>query len=196
MKKRKKLRKILIALLLFLIILIAMLGSTYSKYITKVEGKGVIEVAKWAFLVNGQTATMTNINLAQTYNPSTLVKNKIAPGTRGSFDIVIDTRGSDVGIDYDVKFLNQTNKPTNLKFDLNGTVVDSINNLEEMLKGNIPVDSNDKVKTFTIKWFWNYETGNTQEQKANADIQDTKDGKSLGQYSFDVIVTGKQVEPV
>lgn len=197
MKKQKNLKKkILIILLLLLIILIGLLGSTYSKYITQVEGKGVIEVAKWAFLVNGQTATMTNINLAQTYNSSTLMQNRIAPGTRGSFDIIVDARGSEVGIDYDVKFLNETNKPTNLNFNYNGTIVSSIRDLQELLKGNIPADSTEKVKTFTIQWFWNYETGTAEEEKSKSDIQDTKDGKSLDEYSFDVIVTGRQVEPI
>ena len=84
-----------------------------------VKGKGVIEVAKWAFLVNGETASITNINLGKTYTAETLAQNTIAPGTRGSFDIVIDASGSEVGIDYDVKFLNQTNKPANLKFKYN-----------------------------------------------------------------------------
>ena len=197
MRKQKKLkRKILIILLLLLILLIGLLGTTYSKYITQVEGRGVIEVAKWAFLVNGQTATMTNINLAQTYNSNTVIPNRIAPGTKGSFDIIVDATGSEVGIDYDVKFLNETNKPTNLNFSYNGIIVPSIIDLEELLKGNIPADSTEKVKTFTIQWFWNYETGSTEEQKANSDIQDTKDGKGLDTYSFDVVVTGRQVEPI
>ena len=197
MRKQKKLkRKILIILLLLLILLIGLLGTTYSKYITQVEGRGVIEVAKWAFLVNGQTATMTNINLAQTYNSNTVIPNRIAPGTKGSFDIIVDATGSEVGIDYDVKFLNETNKPTNLNFSYNGIIVPSIIDLEELLKGNIPADSTEKVKTFTIQWFWNYETGSTEEQKANSDIQDTKDGTGLDTYSFDVVVTGRQVEPI
>lgn len=196
MKKQKNIKKkILILLILLLIILVTLLGNTYSKYITKVEGKGVIQVAKWAFLVNGQTATMTNINLAQTYNASTLIANRIAPGTRGSFDIVIDATGSEVGIDYDVKFLNQNNKPTNLKFNYNGNIVSSINELEQFLNGNIPANSNEKIKTFTIEWFWNYETGNTKEEIASYDAKDTQDGKTLDKYSFDVVVTGRQVEP-
>lgn len=197
MKKRKNLkRKTLIIILLSLITLIGLLGSTYSKYITQVEGRGVIEVAKWAFLVNGQTATMTNINLAQTYNSDTLIQNRIAPGTRGSFDIIVDASGSEVGIDYDVKFLNENNKPTNLNFNYNGTIVPSITDLEEVLKGNIPADSTEKVKTFTIQWFWSYETGTAEEQKLKSDMQDTKDGKSLDKYSFDIVVTGRQVEPI
>lgn len=196
MKKQKNIKKkILILLILLLIILVTLLGNTYSKYITKVEGKGVIQVAKWAFLVNGQTATMTNINLAQTYNASTLIANRIAPGTRGSFDIVIDATGSEVGIDYDVKFLNQNNKPTNLKFNYNGNIVSSINELEQFLNGNISANSNEKIKTFTIEWFWNYETGNTKEEIASYDAKDTQDGKTLDKYSFDVVVTGRQVEP-
>lgn len=195
-KEKNKKKKILVALLLLLIIMLVLLGNTYSKYITQVEGKGVIEVAKWAFLVNGQTATMTNINLAKTYHENTLLQNRIAPGTRGSFDIIIDATGSEVGINYDVKFLNQKSKPTNLKFQYDGNIVSSLSDLEEMLQGNIAANANEKVKTFTIEWFWEYETGSTKEQIASHDIQDTQDGKNLKQYSFDVIVTGRQVEPV
>ena len=41
-----------------------------------------------------------------------------------------------------------------------------------------------------------YKTGNTVEEKIAQDIEDTNDGKLLEQYSFDIIVTGTQVEPV
>lgn len=196
MKKNKK-RIILIVLLLLLLLFIVLLkGGSYSKYLTQVKGKGVIEVAKWAFLVNGETASITNINLAKTYKAETLAQNTIAPGTKGSFDIKIDTTGSEVGINYEVKFENENSKPQNLYYTYDGHTVSSIKELEPFLIGTIDANSSQKTKTITIEWNWPYETGNTENEKLAQDIKDTNDGKILKNYSFDVIVTGTQVEPL
>lgn len=196
MKKSKK-RIILLALLLLVLVFMALLaGGSYSKYLTQVQGKGVIEVAKWAFLVNGQTASITNINLAKTYRADTLAQNTIAPGTSGSFDIKIDTTGSEVGINYDVKFENENNKPQNLNFTYDGHTVSNIKELEQFLTGTIDANSNEKIKIMTIEWNWPYETGNSETEKMAQDIEDTNDGKTLEQYSFDIIVTGMQVNPI
>lgn len=196
MKKNKK-RILLIGLLLLLIIFMILLGkNSYSKYLTQVNGKGIIEVAKWAFLVNGETASITNINLAKTYKAETLAQNTIAPGTRGSFDIKIDTTGSEVGINYDVKFENENGKPQNLQYIYDGHIVNSIKELEQFLIGTIDANSSEKIKIMTIEWYWPYETGNTENEKLAQDIEDTNDGKLLENYSFNIIVTGTQVEPV
>ena len=196
MKKNKK-RIILITLLLLVLALMIILGKgSYSKYLTQVNGKGVIEVAKWAFLVNGETASITNIDLAKTYTPETLAQNTIAPGTRGSFDIKIDTTGSEVGINYDVKFKNENSKPQNLKYIYNGHIVSTIKELEPFLIGTIDANSNEKVKIMTIEWNWPYETGSSETEIIAQDVEDTNDGKLLENYSFDIIVTGTQVEPV
>ena len=47
---------------------------------------------------------MTTVNLMDTVDSKTLVHEKIAPGTRGSFNINLDAGNSDVGINYLVKF--------------------------------------------------------------------------------------------
>ena len=194
MKKSKK--KIFLLLLLILFIsIILLLSNSYSKYITQINGKGVIEVAKWAFLVNGQTASITNLNLSNTYNSNTLVSNKIAPGTSGSFDIIIDTTGSDVGIDYKVNFENEINKPNNLIFVYDGHTVNNVKELEQFLQGNINADAENKIKTMTIEWKWKYQTGTTTEEIIIQDKEDTDDGKKLSKYQFDIIITGTQVEP-
>lgn len=192
---RKNHKKILIIFILLILILLALLGHTYSRYITTINGKGIIEVAKWAFIVNGENSSTTNIKLAQTYNPNTLVENRIAPGTKGSFDIVIDTTGSEVGIDYCVKFENENNKPKNMEFSYGDLTVKSIKELEDVLKGNISADTQDKVKTLTINWQWKYETGSTKEEIETNDAKDTQDAKLLSQFQFDIIVVGTQVEP-
>ncbi len=192
----KNKRKLIITSLILLVVLAIFLtgGYTYSKYVTQVGGSGIIDIAIWDFNVNGSNTVMETINLAQTYDEKTLSNNAIAPGTKGSFDIVIDTRKSNTAIDYNVNFENETGKPNNLKFSYGDVQVSSIKELESCLKGRINANDEEKVKTLTIKWEWPYETG---EKTAinKSDSIDTENSKNMGRYSFDVIVTGTQVEP-
>ncbi len=192
MKKSKKKIILFILFIIALVLLGIFQGGSYSKYITQVNGKGVIEVAKWAFLVNGQTASITPLNLASTYKQETLAQNTIAPGTSGSFDIEINATGSEVGINYDVKFTNETSKPQNLQFTYGEHTVNSVKELEQYLTGTIAANAQEKTKTMTITWNWPYET---QGNIVTEDKQDTDDGKLLEQYSFDIVITGTQVTP-
>ena len=79
-------------------------GGTMAKYATEVTGSATATVAAWSFKANGQEATMTGIDLGSTanrasYNEGTIKEGVIAPGTKGSFEIVVDGTGSEVGID-------------------------------------------------------------------------------------------------
>ena len=159
------------------------------------RGDGLPEVATWSFKVNGEKAQIQTINLASTCNEETLLDNKIAPGTNGSFNIIVDGSESDVGIDYKIKFLNETNKPSNLKFKYQDTEFDSISELEESLSGRINANEENKIRTLKIEWEWKYETGNSQEEIINNDKIDTENAKAISQYKFNVIVSGTQVEP-
>ena len=192
MTKNKKI--IAIVSILLLIIMSFYVGHTYAKYMAQIKGEGIAEVAKWSFLVNGQEEQIQTIKLNSTYNNETLVNNKIAPGTEGQFDIVIDGTGSEVGIDYKVIFEEKSTKPENLKFVYQDQAYDSIEEIEKELTGNIAANDENKIRTITIIWKWAYETGYTEEIPAN-DIIDTKDGQEIANYSFDVIIQGTQVLP-
>lgn len=196
MKKElsKKLKKgtALTAVLLSVATLGIMGGSTYSKYYTEINGTGNAQVARWSFKANNETKTIANIKLSNTYNQSKLVANKIAPGTKGSFDIVLDATGADVAIDYSIKFENCLNKPSNLKFTYNGTTANTLEGLENLLKGRITLNDS-RTKTITIEWSWDYQTGTNESQiKANDQI-DTKDAGK--EFTFDITITGTQVNP-
>ncbi len=193
---KKKIKKILFLVPILLVIVITLIvGKSYSKYIDQVQGKGIIKVADWSFTVNGETAKITDINLAQTYKADTLSQNTIAPGTQGAFNIVIDASGSDTGIEYTVKFENETDKPSNLKFIYEDNTVNSIKELETFLSGKILASDMQKVKVMTIEWVWKYETGNSAEEIKNNDKTDTEEGKKLENYKFDVKVEGMQIIP-
>ena len=138
---------------------------------------------------------MTNISLAQTCTPSTLKENCIAPGTQGSFQIVINAEGCQTGVDYTVKFENELGKPTNLKFIYEDGLYNSLKELESQLRGQIAADQEEKIKTYMISWLWNYETGTTPEEIKQNDEIDTQEAKHIQNYTFDVVVTGIQQKP-
>ena len=178
------------------VILLAFIGGqAYAKYVSEVRGQGVAEVATWSFKVNGQEEQTQTIQLTSTYDSKTLVNNKIAPGTKGSFNIIIDANGSDVGINYTVKIANEKNKPNNLKFIYEDVEYNTITELEKVLSGTINADDKNKERTLTIDWMWKYETGSNATQIAENDAIDTNDGKTITDYTFDVIVSGVQVMP-
>ncbi len=167
-------------------------GNTYSKYFTKIDGEGNAKIARWSFRANNTSTVMEKIQLNNVYNTNILKNKTIAPGTNGSFDIILDATGADVAIDYAVTFDNLVNKPTNMKFTYGNKTSDTLKGLEDVLKGRIALNDA-RTKTLTIKWSWDYQTGTTAEEKANNDKIDTNDsGKD---FSFDIKVTGTQVNP-
>ena len=190
MKQKVKKGIITGAMLLSVVSLGILGGSTYSKYYTKIDGEGSATIARWSFKANNETQKIANIKLTNTYNENKLLKNTIAPGTSGSFDIVLDATGADVAIDYAVTFDNLQNKPTNLKFTYNGTTASSLEGLENVLKGRIGLNDS-RTKTLTINWDWAYQTGSTATDIANNDKIDTNDAAKT--FTFDIVITGTQV---
>ena len=190
-----KKKAVVIIAILVAIILSFVGGQTYSKYVTEVRGDGTAQIATWDFKVNGQKEEVQTISLGSTYDSSTLVNGKIAPGTEGNFQIIVDATGSDVGIDYKIKFSDETTKPANLKFYYQEVEYDSILELGDALSGTINADDENKSKTFDIKWKWNYETGSNPTEIASNDKIDTQNAQEITNYEFDVIVSGTQVVP-
>lgn len=191
-----KKKKAVIALCILVVMLVAFIGGqAYAKYISQVRGNGIAEIATWSFKVNGEKEQVQEIRLASTCNNQTLVNNKIAPGTSGSFNIKIDATGSDVGINYNITFAQEENKPQNLKFVYGGIEYSSIKELEGKLSGMIEANERDKTRTINVRWQWDYETGREPSQINENDIVDTKDATNVANYTFQVIVTGTQIQP-
>ena len=167
MSKRKKV--IIVSSILIIMLLAFIGGQAYAKYISQVRGNGIAEIATWSFKVNGQKEQVQEIKLVAT--------------------------GSEVGIKYNIKFAEESNKPQNLKFVYGGKEYDSIKQLGDELSGTIAANEEDKTRTINVQWKWNYETGSSAEQINANDIIDTNDAISIANYTFQVIVTGTQVEP-
>lgn len=193
MRKSKKIVLTIIAIIAIILSFVG--GHAYAKYMSRVTGKGTADIANWSFKVNEKEDKIQTISLKSTINNSTLLNNKIAPGTEGNFQIKLDATNTEVGINYAVKFENETKKPTNLKFTYEGKTYNSLIDLQKDLIGTINADEENKEKTLTIGWNWLYQTGTTAEEISVNDAIDTQEGKTITNYSFDIIVTGTQVTP-
>jgi len=176
-------------------------SGTYARYTSTFTGTSSARVAKWAFnLDGGETAgTTLNFKLFESVNDANVTKgineNIIAPGTEGKFQINLDATGAEVGVDYQIRFENETQKPTNLVFMYQGNNYSSIKELEENLKGTINANEEEKTKAIEVNWKWAYETGETLEEISRNDEIDTEEVQSISNYSFDIIVSGTQVVP-
>lgn len=191
-----KKKKIILTVAILGITLLAFIGGqTYDKYSTGVKGEGMAEVATWNFKINGQKEQVQSIPLISTCHNETLVNHKIAPGTSGSFNIRIDATGSDVGIQYHIRFSNESNKPTNLRFEYENVEYNAIQELQNNLSGVIKANDEDKQRIFNIKWKWDYETGNNETEIAENDRIDTQDAQQFQNYTFYVTITGTQIKP-
>ncbi len=191
-----KKKKVLVTIAILSCIILSFIGGqSFSKYVTEVTGNGTAEVASWNFKVNGEGERVQTIHLASTYNNETLVDNKIAPGTGGQFDIIIDGTGTDVGIDYKIRFENETPKPENVVFIYQDQEFGSLAQLQTQLSGTIEATNEDKLVTLPIKWKWPYETGRDDMEIETNDRLDTQNAKDIRDYTFNVIVSGTQVVP-
>lgn len=137
------------------------------------------------YIINfkGDKQIYTKVNLIETVDLKKLVKEKIQPGTKGEFEIVLK---SNKDIYYKIEFESLNNKPENLNFSIKGQK-EKYKTLEELtnsLQGNL---TKKESKTINIEWNWEYQKGN------NSDIQDTKDGIKLKEYNFLIHAIGNEI---
>ena len=208
--KKRKINKILFLLLIIFIILfitisirlkfsflqddilfLKFLGNIYTseQNLKESEEKNDIKntpkeevTPQYVFDITYKDTNFTNINLIDTIKSKTLVDEKIAPGIKGEFDIIIKTNKD---TKYQIYFISQNEKPKNLEFKIDKTEITTnrLEDLKEYLHGNL---KKGETKTITIKWNWNYEN------ELEGNIQDTKDAKNIDKYVFDIYTYGEQ----
>ena len=110
-KKNYNSIKIFAILLLLVMLVLMLIVGTYAKYTTEVVGSDSTVVAKWAWQINdtdvSKSDTEFSFNLFDTIkdtdgNNETDVKTtKIAPGTKGGFEIKVENL-SEVNANYNL----------------------------------------------------------------------------------------------
>lgn len=187
-------KKVLIISIIVIISVISFfIGTLFNKYNTSIKGEGLAELATWNFKVNNKKEQIQSIDLVSTINNETILDSKLAPGTSGSFNIIIDATDTQVGIKYNINSIEETNKPHNLKFIYEEKEYNSLKELQEKLSGTIYANDINKVRTLKILWKWDYETGSTAEEIKVNDLLDTEDAQNIQNYKFTICVSGEQI---
>ena len=112
MSKKKKITLIVIVVFLFASIAA---GYAFSEYLKTVPDSAKARIAAWSFKTNfgGEREALNEIELSPTDG------GKIAPGTEGEFQIKVDSKGSNVDVDYKVN-ISEENLPSNMRFKIKG----------------------------------------------------------------------------
>lgn len=132
----------------------------------------------YEFNVSYKKTKLEGINLLDTIDNKTLVKEKVAPGTKGNFTIRIK---SNEDINYEILFNSLNEKPKNLIFKYKNIKYQKLEDLQKDLKGKI---AKKETIDINISWEWEYKISSKE------DIQDTKDGEKLKNYNFTIETIG------
>lgn len=202
MKKRSRIVSLGVLALTLTMMSTCLMGSTMARYVTEVTGSATAAVAAWSFKADSKDSvgeTFTEINLGDTthrqaYDSGDIADDVIAPGTKGSFNIVIDGAGSGVGIDYAVKIAagKDVILPDDLVFSTEAITAEKPG--EKLADFSIPEstidysDTSDNMKkTITVNWEWAFDESNDVSSNDN-----TYAGKK---WALDITITGKQTTP-
>ena len=172
MKKSTFMRTAGIMLVLCLILSCTVFG-TMAKYTSELEGNDTAVVASWKINVGDQDITTetdpltfdlfstvkdSNGTDAETDIASVEGTNLVAPGTSGSFALVIEN-ASQVNARYTIELTESEGNTIPLQYSVDGTTwVDSVAELTmtDLTDNDLAMDA---TETVTVQWRWAYEGG-------------------------------------
>ena len=166
MKGNKK-----ILVIAVLLLLIAVSFTTYAIYKSSSAGNATVSTAAWVVKVNNtdivanKTFTLNDI----TWTTPTIGKNnKIAPGDKGTVNVIIDATGSEVNVNYEIKVGTLKNGNANITNE-NLTAVAASGS---SLTGTINYSTNtDAMKvTVPLEVTWVAEDDATEDGQNDTDI--------------------------
>lgn len=172
MGKNKTMKMILITLLIAMIALVLVSG-TYAKYTSSASGSDTARVAKWSFTVGGTDIVAENtftFDLFKTIKDtdgktetdvvSANADKVIAPGTSGSFDLVLENK-SETSAKYGITYTVTNTASIPVQFSVNGK--DWTDNLANVVESDTDTKlaANNGTKTITIQWKWAYDGDDT-----------------------------------
>ena len=199
------LHSIAMILAVITIVSIAIGLFAWSKYTATQNGHASVDIAKWNFDLKlrqgkqGATATAGPIDLATT-SYTHVADGKIAPGTSGEFEIIVNTQGTEVSLTYDTT-VSIANCPRNIVFYKKGPGESEFtqisaggeNTYNRVLNFGKYVSKEDAANgnfVETIKWDWPY-TGTVDNSATKYDEWDTQDqGKTV---TMDILTIGTEV---
>ena len=152
------------------------LVETWAKYTKTLDQYSQSkQIAKWHVTnTTDSVPTILTFDAGATVDASTLIANRIAPGTKGEFSIAI-TNDSDVIMDYNLS-LDTITKPANVIVKLVANNEQTTLAQSGHITGTIAPNGSQTVN-FTWEWPFNTQDGDAQD----GDAQDTSDATTANE---------------
>lgn len=158
-----------IKILIFLVCIVALVSTvntTYSRYVSSAAGTVTTNLARWQLFVNSENIT-SNYGTSMTFTPviipdKNVAANKIAPSSKGYFDVAINPTNVDVSFTYDINInIPDDSLITDIKFTdysiVEGTEIDDEMELEKISWSNSNLTNtlfyDNNVENFSFKPF-------------------------------------------
>ena len=143
-------------------------GGTFAKYTSSGTGTNTATVAKWSFKV-GETDIATNgtftFDLFKTIKDTNGTDNEsdmspvdgsiIAPGTQGSFDLVL-TNASQVTAQYAIDYTVTNNNDIPVKFSVDGGTTWTNDLADVAASDSTKLAANSGTTTIKVQWKWDF----------------------------------------
>lgn len=201
MKTRIKIMLVFMSLALT----VSLMSNTYSRYVADTTGSLEVQFAKWKILVNETDITSGNVSSIELTpvvdENENVAQNKLAPSSKGYFDIEIDPTDVEVSFDYEISLevLNE-NIPDLLvtKYslikgdaDLDKDSIDRIDIVDNVITGTMRyknvASGSDEVfafEPFTIRVY--FEWVDNEEVSTMSDEADTQIGLNAENYTLQI----------
>lgn len=188
----------ILAVLVSLSLTLCFMSNTYSRYVANTTGNVEVQFAKWQILVNENditTSSSSSIKLTPVVEQNQYVAdNKVAPSSKGYFDIDIDPTNVEVSFDYSISLtIENTNIPDLMitKYSIVDSSYDEdkdelqINNIKDnTITGSLTYDNkteNFKFEPFTIRIYFEWYEGTDEVMN---DLADSEVGNDASNHSL------------
>ena len=167
-KKSSMMVRLVAVLAVTMMFTMCFVGGTFAKYTSSATGTDSATVAKWSFKV-GETDIATTdtftFDLFKTIKDSDGINNEtemnpvdgsiIAPGTQGSFDLVL-TNASQVTAQYAIDYTVTNNNDIPVKFSVDGGTTWTNDLADVAASDSTKLAANSGTTTIKVQWKWDF----------------------------------------
>lgn len=184
--KKSIFSKVGAAAMVLTLVTASLVGGTFAKYTSTLEGKATATVAQWKVdLTDGKNSLTQPIILKNENTNAGMTDGVVGPGAFGNFKLVVDGTGTQVDYEYKLAF-DASKIKAPIKF-YKGTDATG----EEITSAGIPgetveADAIDKKSVIDVYWVWD----NKEDLTTDTSIGEAADGSA---ESVNITVTAEQV---
>lgn len=159
--KKSIFSKVGAAAMVLTLVTASLVGGTFAKYTSTVEGTAKATVAKWAITMNPNDAEIKEnkfeFNLANTNTNADTAVGTIGPESKGEIKMTIDGTDSEVGYAYDITFDTSKLGSVPVVFYEDESMTKPLladGETEFKLSGSVEKDLVDTAKDVKVYWKW------------------------------------------